>query len=219
MKNIIWIIIAAVIAIGGYMLYSGKSATEMATDVSEAVDAPAALENASEVAGDAVDAAQGVVGDAVDATAEAVTDAGEAVTDAAEGAVEAVTDTATAATDAAEGAVDTVTDTATDAAEAASDAVAATTESATDAVEATTEAAEATTESATAATQEAATDATTEELLTVDGFNLDKVTAMIEESDLGALQKATLTKGLDAAKDNPEVLKTLLEKIRAAMNL
>ena len=58
-----------------------------------------------------------------------------------------------------------------------------------------------------------------DELLTVDGFDLDKVTEMVENSDLGALQKVTLTKGLEAAKDNPEVLKTLLEKIREAMNL
>ncbi len=58
MKNVIWIVIAAIIAVGGYMLYSGRSVTEIASDVS--------------------DTATSATQSAVDAT----TDAAEAVTDA-----------------------------------------------------------------------------------------------------------------------------------------
>ncbi len=293
MKNLVWIIVAAVIAGVAYMLYSGKSPTEMATDASEAVNAPAALESATEAAGDAVETTTETVTEAVEATTEAASDAAEAVTDAAESAVDATTDTAAAmaetageaveateeaasdaaeavtetasdavetatetatdsatavnetasdAVDAAADAVDTVTETATDAAtattEAASDAGDAVTESATDAAAATTDAATATTEAATdaaAATTEATTDsaasaveAVTEtapdatmmdKLLSVDGFDMTKVSEMIEGSDLGLLQKTTLTKGLEAAQDNPELLKSVLEKVREALNL
>ena len=58
-----------------------------------------------------------------------------------------------------------------------------------------------------------------EELLTVDGFDLDKVSEMIDGSDLGAFQKTALTSGLKAAQDNPDLLKTTLEKIREALGL
>ena len=54
MKNLIWIVIAGVIALGAYMLYSGRSVQEIATDASDAVNAPAALESATEAVGDAV---------------------------------------------------------------------------------------------------------------------------------------------------------------------
>ena len=57
------------------------------------------------------------------------------------------------------------------------------------------------------------------ELLTVDGFNLEKVSTMLADSDLGAVQKTVLTKGLEAAQDNPELLSTALEKIREALGL
>jgi hypothetical protein len=57
------------------------------------------------------------------------------------------------------------------------------------------------------------------ELFTVDGFNLEKVTSMVDASDLGALQKTVLTKGLDAAQDNPELLSAALTKIREALGM
>ena len=57
------------------------------------------------------------------------------------------------------------------------------------------------------------------ELFTVDGFNLESVTSLFEASDLGALQKTVLTNGLEAAKDNPELLSTALEKIREALGM
>jgi len=57
------------------------------------------------------------------------------------------------------------------------------------------------------------------DLLTVDGFKLEKVTTMVEESELGALQKTFLSKGLKAAQDNPEMLKTALDAVREALGM
>ena len=137
----------------------------------------------------------------------------DSATEAATGAVDAATD---AATDAVNNAVDSVT-------EAASDAVSAATDTVTDtASEAATETA---TETATEATEavaegsEAATPSMIENLLSVEGFDLTKVSEMIENSDLGLLQKTTLTKGLEAAQDNPELLGDILAKIREALNI
>ena len=77
MKNLIWIIIAAVIALTGYWLWSGQSPKELASEVSDAVDAPAALESASEAVGEAAI----VVGDAVDSVVDAVDGDDVVVTD------------------------------------------------------------------------------------------------------------------------------------------
>ncbi len=57
------------------------------------------------------------------------------------------------------------------------------------------------------------------ELLTVDGFDMEKVSTMLEESDLDAVQKGLLTEGLEAAQNNPEMLGTALEKIREALGM
>ena len=57
------------------------------------------------------------------------------------------------------------------------------------------------------------------ELLTVDGFDLEKVTAMIDGSELGGVQKSLLSTALDKAKDNPELLSGVLDQIKAAMGL
>ncbi|MEP1585220.1 MAG: hypothetical protein ABJJ92_00005, partial [Tateyamaria sp.] len=89
MKNLIWIVVAAVIAGGAYLLYSGKSPQEALNEAADAVNAPEALESASEA-----------VGDAVEATTDAAEGAVDAATDAAEGAVDAVTDAAEGAADA-----------------------------------------------------------------------------------------------------------------------
>jgi phage-related protein len=278
MKNLIWIIVAAVIAIGGYMLYSGQSVQEMATEAADAVNAPEALESATAAVGDAVEATEGAVAEAVDATAEA-----------ASAATDAVSEAATAASDTASGAVDAMTETANDAADAtadaASDAATAASETATTAMDATSEAASdaatAASETATAAmdaTTEAASDAATavedtaaeaadtmsnmateatdavqgsamnateqaeanveapvvtaqtdttvamadaspEELTTVEGFDLEKVQAMIDESSLPDMQKTLFKRGLASASDNPEALQSILARVRTALNL
>ena len=151
MKNLLWIVVAAVIVGGGYMLYSGFSPKKLMNSAAEAVNAPEALEAAWDVVGDAVEVIEGAV------------------------------DAASAAT-AAEAAADTATD-----------AVAA-------------------------ATTEAASGGMAD-LLSVDGFNLDKVSEMIDGSEIGAFQKTVLKTALEKAKDNPSVLQTVLDKIKEAAGL
>ena len=179
MKNLLWIVVAAVIAGGGYMLYSGSSPKELMDTATDVVNAPAALEAASNAVGDAVDATEGAVDGAVDAASDATASSAEAAT------TEAATDTAAAAdetaTDAVAGTAEAVTDTAAATAEAASGGMA--------------------------------------DLLSVDGFDLDKVSEMIDGSEIGAFQKTALKTALEKAKDNPEVLQTVLDKIKEAAGL
>ena len=175
MKNLLWIVVAAVVVGGGYMLYSGSSPKELMDTATDVVNAPAALEAASNAVGDAVDATEGAVDGAVDAASDATASSAEAAT------TEAATDTAAAAD------------------ETAKDAVAGTTEAA-------------------AATTEAASGGMAD-LLSVDGFDLDKVSEMIDGSEIGAFQKTALKTALEKAKDNPEVLQTVLDKIKEAAGL
>ena len=151
MKNLLWIVVAAVIAGGGYMLYSGFSPKKLINSAAEAVNAPEALESAWDAVGDAVEVIEGAVAGAVNAASDAT------------------------------------------AAEAAADAVAA-------------------------ATTEAASGGMAD-LLSVDGFNLDKVSEMIDGSEIGAFQKTVLKTALEKAKDNPSVLQTVLDKIKEAAGL
>ena len=155
MKNLLWIVVAAVIVGGGYMLYSGFSPKKLMNSAAEAVNAPEALESAWDAVGDAVEVIEGAVAGAVDAASDAT-------------AAEAAADTAT-------------------------DAVAA-------------------------ATTEAASGGMAD-LLSVDGFNLDKVSEMIDGSEIGAFQKTVLKTALEKAKDNPSVLQTVLDKIKEAAGL
>lgn len=80
-------------------------------------------------------------------------------------------------------------------------------------------------EAAASDTAGAATDVTNaassnlSELLTVDGFDYDKVIEAIDGSDLGAVQKTTLKTGLGQARDNPDMLKGILDQVRSALNL
>lgn len=176
MKNLGLIAVAAIVVIGGYMLFSGKTVEDVTTGAEEAVTAPAALESASE----AVEAVQGAATEAVEAvTGEAAEAAGEAAT-ATEQAVEAATEEAGEAATAAQDAVE-------DTAEAVSDAV-------------------------TPAEPDAS-------VLSVDGFDLEKVTAMIDGSNLGDLQKSALKSTLKAAQDSPVMLKVALDEAKAALGL
>lgn len=147
MKNVFWIIIAAAIAVGAYVVFSGKSVEEAADEASgQSVDAPAALESASEA-----------TGEAVDATTEAADAAPQAVDDGGAGDV---------------------------------------------------------TEQTTDAASSPATD-----VLSVDGFNIDKASEMIDESDLGGIKKTMLKGALDKAQDDPEMLKAILGQVKAALGL
>ena len=86
-------------------------------------------------------------------------------------------------------------------------------ETAVEEVEETVEAAEA------ATTEAAATETSVADLLTPEGFSLDKVTEMVNGSDLDGLKKTLLVGALEKAKDNPELLKAALDQIRAALSL
>jgi hypothetical protein len=101
----------------------------------------------------------------------------EAASDAVAGAVDAASDANAALAKTAKATVDTATETAAAATDAAAD-------TATDAVA--------------AATTEAAPGGMAD-LLSVDGFNLDKVSEMIDGSEIGAFQKTALK----TAKDDP----------------
>ncbi len=108
---------------------------------------------------------------------------------------------------------------------AAASAATATTEAAAEAAAAEAEAAATAAEQAASDATEAATDAATgagdslAELLTVEGFDFDSVAKVLNESDLGAVQKNVLTQGLKAAQDNPELLGPLLDSAREALGL
>ncbi len=227
MKNLLWVVLAVVILGGGYMLFTGKSVTDVVDTVSETaneVDAPAALESASEAAGEAVEAA-------TDAVTETATEAADAVADTAAEAVDAATETATEAADAASEAASAAAETASEAADAATTAADTAVETATEAADAATETVTETVQDGVAATQEAAQDtveavtATPEPLaadaapdaLTMDGFSMDKARELIEGTDLGAMQKTLLVQTINKAQDNPELLKSALEAARSAL--
>ncbi len=53
----------------------------------------------------------------------------------------------------------------------------------------------------------------------MDGFDLEKAKETIDGSSLGDMTKMTLKSALEQAKDNPDLLKTALEKARAALGL
>ncbi|EDZ44274.1 mucin-associated surface protein [Rhodobacteraceae bacterium HTCC2083] len=171
MKNLIWVVLAAVVLGGGYMVYANNAAEKAAMAQAEADKAAEVAAAAAKVEEEAAAAAAKLEEEAaVAAKAEA-----DAVAAAAEEAA---------------------------AAEAAEPATA--------------EAAEAT-ETVAAATEEAAGGMA--DLLTPEGFNLDKVGEMIDGSELGALKKTALKTALDGAKDNPELLNGVLEQIKTALGM
>jgi hypothetical protein len=55
------------------------------------------------------------------------------------------------------------------------------------------------------------------EVLTVEGFDLDEAQAVVQQSSLDDTQKATYLAGLDAARDKPEELAEVLERINEAI--
>jgi len=57
------------------------------------------------------------------------------------------------------------------------------------------------------------------EALTVDGFDMSKVSDMIDNSELGDMQKTLLKGSLEKAQENPDMLNTALEKVREALGM
>lgn len=57
------------------------------------------------------------------------------------------------------------------------------------------------------------------ELLTVEGFDIDKVMTLLDGADISALEKTTLGNALNAAQDNPALLEPVLQNIQAVLGL
>jgi hypothetical protein len=109
------------------------------------------------------------------------------------------------------------TDTAAEATESAADAAA-------DAAETTTDAAADATEAAEQAVDEVAAPEfsmeAAKEVLTVDGFDLEKAKGLIEAAPmLDDAAKATVISGIEQAQNNPVILGTILEKARTLLGL
>ncbi len=77
MKNLVWLVVAAVIALGGYMLFTGKGPQEVATEASDAINAPAVADEVT----DAAEKAGEAISDVVDGATESANDAAQEVTD------------------------------------------------------------------------------------------------------------------------------------------
>ncbi len=85
--------------------------------------------------------------------------------------------------------------------------------------EATEQATQAATGAVEGATEEAtntATDTATD-VLSVDGFNLEQVTEMIDGSGLDGLRKETLKGALKNAAGNPELLQSVLDMVKDSL--
>ncbi|HKK96861.1 MAG TPA: hypothetical protein VJ928_01680, partial [Marivita sp.] len=82
------------------------------------------------------------------------------------------------------------------------------------------EAAETATDAADA-TADAAVDAGSDiaDLMTVDGFDLDRVIDYIDNSDLSNVVKATSKAALEQARDSPEALEGVLENLRDRLGI
>ena len=121
-------------------------------------------------------------------------------------ASDVVNDTADAVNDAVEGAAETAEDVVDQATDAANDAMETVTDAADDAAD-------------TAASVADSAQSMVQQLLSLDGFDADKVGEMIANSDLSDTQKTTLTTVLEGAKDNPELLEGALQQIKTALGL
>jgi type IV secretory pathway TrbL component len=151
------------------------------------------------------------------ATQEAERVAAEAAAAAAEEAAAADAEEAAAAAEeaAAAAAEEAAAAAAEEAAAAAEEAAAAAAE------EAAAEATEEAVEEAAEAVEEAGDDLMTmaDDLLTLDGFDAEKVTQLLEGSDIPDDQKTAMTSALDFAKDNPALLQPVLDSIRGLLGL
>lgn len=193
MKNLLWIVLAAIVLIGGYVLVTGKSPSEIIdTGSSDAVEAPEALP-------DAVDGATDTANEAADAVADTANEAADAAADAANEAADKAAEAGNEAADVAAEAAENAAEAASDAADAASDAI------------------EAATDSAAENADNAAVEA--EGPLSVQNFDMDSAVQMIDNSNIDDTQKTLLKSSLKQAQDNPELLKAALDQVRAALGM
>ena len=133
--------------------------------------------------------------EATQEAAETVQDAVEATTDAA---AEAANNAAATAQEAVDDAVESVTGAVEAAEEAASDAATNVTDAVSDAV------------------PEASG---LEGFLTADGFDADGILDALENSDLGILQKTGLSALVEEARNNPELVESVISQVKEALGL
>lgn len=57
-----------------------------------------------------------------------------------------------------------------------------------------------------------------EEMLTLEGFDYETVLNVIERSDLGTVEKTTLSAALNNARDDPQLLGEVLSQVRTALD-
>ncbi|WP_439155578.1 hypothetical protein [Yoonia sp.] len=220
MRAIIIIVIAAVLGFFGYQyavngrapaeavsVLTGEAARQQAEAEAAAAQAAAEAEAAAAEAEAAAEAAQQAALQEAEEAAAAAEQAAATAAAEAEAAAQAAAEEAAAAAEAVmEGTSG-----------AAEEAVEAATEAASEAAEAVAEAADAAEEAMTDGTQAATTNDIMEqsdELLTVEGFNADRVLILIENADIPEEQKATLTNAVNTAKENPVLLQPVLDQIR-----
>jgi hypothetical protein len=239
MKFVIGVVVAAVAVVAGYLALTSPNDEQVAEVPSAeeiAVEVQEIAEEAPQTAVDeAVEAVQTAAEDAVEGAAEAVQEVAETAVEGAQEAAEAVAETVTETVTETVGEV--AGDVASAAGEAATDAVSdslaavkgvvegageVASDVAGDAVEAVTENAvvDAAKDMTGAVTEKAvAVGASAAELFTVEGFDFDKASDFIADSELNALAQVALTKGLETARDNPEMLSVALEKARMQLGL
>jgi membrane-associated HD superfamily phosphohydrolase len=225
MKNLIFVVIAGAVAVVAYFVV-GQSEKGAVTEAPVVETSPVAeaLEDVKQATEEAIEEAASGVEAATEAAQEAATEAAEAVTEqveAVQNAAEAAADSAEAAvTEAVEGAADAANDATAAATNAAEEAAAAATDVASDATDAATEATEAATDVAAQAGDAAVTGvADLASVFTADGFDMAKVSEVIDGSSLGALQKASLKTAIESAVNNPEMLTQALDTAKQALGL
>ena len=205
MKNLLWIALAAIVLIGGYVLVTGRTPADMIDPTGNEVDAPVAPDNtiADEPQPPAGDVAQDTEITPAETPDEAVTtpgdaagnvtdDAGEAASDAADGADAAVEDMSREGSDAMQPVDES------DAGTAPETETLAPTEPET--------------------TAPAADDAAEAGPLSVQNFDMQAAADMIDNSNIDEAQKSLLKTSLQQAQDNPAMLETALKQVRAALD-
>ncbi len=217
MKNLIFVVIAAAVAVVAYfVLGQGKDDAVTEAPVVETSPVAEALEDVQQAAEEAVEDAAAGVEAATEAAQEVATEAAEAVTEQ----VEALQDAAEAAVDSAEAAVtEAVEGGANNASEATAAATDAAEEAATTATDIASDATDAATEAVTEATEAASDVAALASVFTADGFDMVKVSEVIDGSSLGALQKSSLKTAIESAVNNPEMLTQALDTAKQALGL
>lgn len=226
MNKVILPVVVLAIGAAGYLFWAGQTDDMPAIDTA-APQAPAPAPATEETVQQAVDATQEAADSAaanVEQTVQDATEAARAAADTAAGTAREMADEAAQAVDTA---VDSATAAATAAAGAAAQAVDSATQAARDALQTATGtggATEAPTPEnvaalAAVATSAGMTEAEVQTVLSVEGFDLDRATAVITASDLGDLRKTLLTTALEQAQGNPDLLRIALDQTRSALGM